>query len=54
MKCPADRFCKQPADAGLSSEIDTPFDKELTFYNMLGFDNLGWAMLTIFQMITLE
>ena len=21
---------------------------------MLGFDNLGWAMLTIFQMITLE
>ena len=27
---------------------------ELIFYNLIGFDNLAWAMLTIFQMITLE
>lgn len=31
-----------------------PINRELIFYNMIGFDNLGWAMLTIFQMITLE
>jgi len=53
-KCPADPFCKEPADAGLSPDIDDPFNEKLTMYNMLGFDNLAWAMLTIFQMITLE
>ena len=26
----------------------------MIFYNLIGFDNLGWAMLTILQMITLE
>ena len=26
----------------------------MILYNVIGFDNLGWAMLTIFQMITLE
>lgn len=54
MECPADTFCKQPADAGLGAEIDVPINQELIVYNMMGFDHLGWAMLTIFQMITLE
>ena len=54
MECPADRFCRQPVDAGLGADIDTPINEELIFYNMLSFDNLAWAMLTIFQMITLE
>ena len=26
----------------------------MILYGLAGFDNLGWAMLTIFQMITLE
>ena len=54
MECPAGTFCKEPMDAGLPSSIDMPINQELIFYNLIGFDNLGWAMLTIFQMITLE
>mgnify|MGYP002048975304 CR=1 FL=1 len=54
MECPADRYCKEPGDAGLSPEIDDPFSQPLILYNMICFDNLLWALLTIFQMITLE
>ena len=54
MECPADRFCREPADANLPSTSDTKYDQSLIFYGVLGFDNLAWAMLTIFQMITLE
>lgn len=54
MECPADRYCKEPGDAGLDPDIDDPYSQSLIFYNMIGFDNLGWALLTIFQMITLE
>tara|TARA_A100001015_G_scaffold58232_1_gene64126 strand:+ start:861 stop:1007 length:147 start_codon:yes stop_codon:yes gene_type:complete len=48
MQCPEDRYCKQPIDANLSPRIDVPINQELIFYNLIGFDNLGWAMLTIF------
>ena len=41
-------------DAGLPASFDDPFNQEEIFYNVLGFDNLAWSMLTIFQMITLE
>ena len=34
--------------------LDDPYEQPLIFYNVMGFDNLAWAMLTIFQMITLE
>lgn len=52
--CPADQFCREPLDAKLGPDLDEPQHQTLIFYNMLGFDNLAWAMLTIFQMITLE
>lgn len=54
MECPEGLFCREPADAGLSADIDDPYEQPLIFYNVMGFDNLAWAMLTIFQMITLE
>ena len=48
MTCPADRFCKEPGDAGLDPSIDDPHSDEATMYGMFCFDNLGWALLTIF------
>lgn len=54
MKCPADRYCREPSDGNLGSEIDDPHNQALILYGLAGFDNLAWAMLTIFQMITLE
>ena len=54
MECPANRYCRKPLDAGLPADFDQPMNQELIFYNLIGFDNLAWAMLTIFQMITLE
>lgn len=53
-QCPEDLFCKEPWDAKLPQTIDNPENQELIMYGMFGFDNLAWAMLTIFQMITLE
>lgn len=54
VSCPADQFCKEPLDAGLGSDFDEPQHQTLIYYNILGFNNLAWAMLTILQMITLE
>ena len=54
MECPANRYCKEPGDAGLDPSIDDPSSQPLILYGMMGFDNLAWALLTIFQMITLE
>ena len=46
--CPADLFCKEPNDAGLPASIDEPQNDPLIMYGIMGFDNLGWAMMTIF------
>lgn len=54
MECPPDRFCKEPKDAGLPASIDDPHSQFLIMYGIVSFDNLAWAMLSIFQMITLE
>ena len=54
MSCPAGYYCKEPGDAGLPGTIDDPHNITLTMYGMFSFDNLAWAMLSIFQMITLE
>lgn len=54
MECPENRYCKEPTEANLNESIDDPFNQPLIMYSMTGFDHLGWAMLTIFQMITLE
>ena len=54
MTCPEDRYCREPGDAGLDPSIDDPFSQPLILFGMICFDNLGWALLTIFQMITLE
>lgn len=48
MQCPADRYCKEPNDADLPSTIDDKYNESLIFYGLNGFDNLGWALLTIF------
>ena len=52
--CPEDRYCKEPHDANLSKNIDDPLNDSLIMYGITSFDNLPWAILTIFQMITLE
>ena len=54
MECPAGYFCKEPADAGLTGVIDDPHNDPISMYGIFSFDNLAWAMLSIFQMITLE
>ena len=54
MTCPAGLYCKEPIDAGLPASIDDPHNSTLIMYGIISFDNLAWAMLSIFQMITLE
>ena len=52
--CPVGEFCRNPLDANLSANIDNPIEDELIDYGVTSFDNLFKAMLTVFQMITLE
>ena len=52
--CPAGLFCKSPFDGGLSSDIDKPWEDPSIDFGITNFDHLLNAMLTIFQMITLE
>ena len=46
--CPENRYCKEPADANLSSGIDDPQNDRLIMYGIISFDNLIWAMVSIF------
>ncbi len=52
--CPANRYCHAPSDAELGVEIDDILNDELIDYGITVFDNLGSALITVFQMITLE
>ena len=52
--CLPGQFCRHPQQAGLSRDIDSPIDQSLIGYGLLQFDSLPDAMLTVFQMITLE
>ena len=53
-ECPQDTYCFSPQDGKLPQSIDAPQTQELIDYGIPVFDTLLTAMLTIFQMITLE
>ena len=53
-QCPENTWCKHPLDGGLDKSIDNPTDLQMIDYGLSNFDHLGYAILTIFQMITLE
>lgn len=52
--CPEGQFCRSPQDANLPASIDKPIDQVLIDYGVTTFDNILKAMVTVFQMITLE
>ena len=53
-QCLSGTFCKHPLDGGLDKSVDDVINQEEINYGLANFDNLGYAILTIFQMITLE
>ena len=53
-QCPEGTWCKNPIDGGLPLSVDNVIDMQEIDYGITNFDNLGWAMLTIFQMMTVE
>ena len=46
--------CGAPIDHNLSLDIDQVRHQELISYDLIGFENYGKAMATIFQVVTLE
>jgi hypothetical protein len=53
-KCPEPYFCGSPAQYSLDLKSEVLKDQELISYGIVTFDNLLRALITIFQMITLE
>jgi hypothetical protein len=53
-QCPAGQYCGGPQDFGLPRSIDDVKNSELISYGIVHFDNIAAAIVTIFQMITLE
>jgi hypothetical protein len=53
-QCPVGTWCKHPLDGGLDKSVDSPIEQALIDFGLANFDNLAYAILTIFQMITME
>ena len=53
-QCPAGTYCGNPEPHGISLRTDGVPDNDTINYGITNFDNILAAMLTIFQMITLE
>jgi hypothetical protein len=46
--CPADRFCGNPLEYGITLEEEKVFNQAEIFYGIVTFDNIGIGMITIF------
>lgn len=53
-ECPAGNTCGNPEDHGLPRSVDDVGSNDNINFGITNFDNIFSAMLTIFQLITLE
>jgi Ion transport protein len=52
--CPSDMWCGSPIQYGISLKDDGVFNDPIPFYGINTFDNIGSAILSVFQTITAE
>eukprot|EP00347_Sterkiella_histriomuscorum_P019834 403340124 len=53
-QCQTGTYCRNPADANFDLSPKSYEYDDLTYYGLMNFDDIGIALLTIFQVITLE
>ena len=51
-KCTLGTYCGNPYHVGLDASFDNVIDEAFINYGVLTFDNIGQALLTVFQVLT--
>ena len=52
--CPGNYTCGSPTDYGIALEHDGLYSNELAYFGIYSFDNVGKALLTIHQMVSVD
>jgi hypothetical protein len=52
--CPEGTYCGHPLEYGISLENDGVYDDFQIGYSVINFDNIGKAMISVFQIITMD